>query len=130
MPLYEELVVTGAWWDYVDDVAVHRVGPIVLSHPGPMNRLMRAWSRGGDLWLRRTAILCQISAKDGTDLPLLYDCIEPALASKEFFLRKAVGWALRQVAWRDPGEVRRYVRRMGDRLSPLSRREAPKNIGA
>ncbi|MDE2293207.1 MAG: DNA alkylation repair protein [Elusimicrobia bacterium] len=129
MPLYEELIVAGAWWDYVDDLAAHRVGPIVLSHPGPMKRLMRSWSRSDDLWKRRTSIICQLGAKERTDLALLYDCIEPSLASREFFLRKAIGWALRQLAWRDPAEVRRYVKGMGDRLSPLSRREAIKNIG-
>jgi 3-methyladenine DNA glycosylase AlkD len=60
---------------------------------------------------------------------LLYACIEPSLGSSEFFLRKAIGWALRQHAWTDPGEVQRYVRRNRDRLSGLSIREALKNVG-
>jgi 3-methyladenine DNA glycosylase AlkD len=55
--------------------------------------------------------------------------IEPALSSKEFFLRKAIGWALRQHAWTDPKEIRRYVREHETQLSPLSRREALKNVG-
>ena len=95
-----------------------------------MKRVMLAWSTDDDMWKRRSAILCQIKAKDRTDLDLLYACIEPSLGSKEFFLRKAIGWALRQYAWTDPEEVRRYVARNKERLSGLSRREALKNIGA
>ena len=72
---------------------------------------MRAWSRSTDMWKRRTAILCQLKFKADTDLALLYDCIEPNLGDKEFFIRKAIGWALRQHAWTDPDEVRRYVTR-------------------
>ncbi|HTV78237.1 MAG TPA: DNA alkylation repair protein [Steroidobacteraceae bacterium] len=130
MRLYEELIVSGAWWDYVDDIASHRVGPILRAYPAPMRRRMLAWSRSPNLWKRRTSIICQLGSKADTDLGLLYACIEPSLEAQEFFLRKAIGWALRQYAWTDPAEVRRYVRRNHDRLSPLSRREALKNIGA
>ena len=89
---------------------------------------MRAWSRSDDLWKRRSAILCQLTFKKDTDLDLLYAVIEPALGSREFFLRKAIGWALRQHAWTDPGEVRRYVREHDKELSGLSKREALKNV--
>lgn len=128
LPLYEEFIVSGAWWDYVDLIAGRRVGPILASHQRPMSALMRRWSRDANLWKRRTAILAQLGFKDRTDLELLYACIEPNLADREFFIRKAIGWALRQYAWTDPREVARYVRAQGDRLSPLSRREATKNI--
>jgi len=128
LPLYEELIVTGAWWDYVDEIAARRVGPILRSHPEPMRKKMLAWSASSNIWKRRTAILCQLRFKRDTDLDLLYACIEPSLASKEFFLRKAIGWALRQYAWTDPNEVKRYVRRHKDQLSALSQREALKNV--
>jgi len=128
MPLYEEIIVTGAWWDYVDDVASHRVGPILRDFPAPMRKKMLAWSKSENMWKRRTSIICQLGFKRNTDLDLLYACIEPSLDSKEFFLRKAIGWALRQYAWTDPAEVKRYVRRHKDRLSNLSQREALKNI--
>ena len=95
-----------------------------------MTETMLGWSRGDDLWKRRSAIICQIKAKAATDLDLLYACISPSLESKQFFLRKAIGWALRQYAWTDPTEVRRYVAANEDRLSGLSRCEALKNIGA
>jgi 3-methyladenine DNA glycosylase AlkD len=130
MTMYEELIVTGAWWDYVDDIASHRVGPILRDYPAPMRRKMLSWSKSKDLWKRRTAIICQLGFKSETDLELLYACIEPSLQSREFFLQKAIGWALRQYAWTDGTEIRKYVRLNRGRLSGLSYREALKNIGA
>ena len=129
MKMYEEMIVTGAWWDYVDEIASHRVGPILKDHPATMRRKMLSWSKSDNLWKRRTSILCQLGFKAETDLELLYACIEPSLSSKEFFLRKAIGWALRQYAWTNAAEVQKYCARERNRLSPLSRREALKNIG-
>jgi 3-methyladenine DNA glycosylase AlkD len=128
LSLYAYMIATGAWWDHVDDLATHHVGRLLRAYPTEIKPRMLNWSRSDDLWLRRAAIICQVGAKDAIDLELLYACIEPALDAKEFFLRKAIGWALREHAWRDPGEVRRYVAALGDRLSPLSRREALKNL--
>ena len=127
LPMYEEMIVTGAWWDLVDTLAGHNLGDLLRAEPRRMKPLMRRWARDPDLWKRRAAILCQLGLKADTDLELLYDCIEPNLASREFFIRKAIGWALRQYAWTDPQEVRRYVREHRERLSPLSVREALKN---
>jgi 3-methyladenine DNA glycosylase AlkD len=126
--LYEELVVTGAWWDYVDHIASHLVGGILRTHPVPMRRKMLLWSKSKNLWKRRVSILCQLGFKGQTDIELLYSCIEPSLGSREFFLRKAIGWALRQYAWTDAGEIKRYVRVNRTRLSALSCREALKNL--
>ena len=128
MVAYEEMIVSGAWWDYVDGIAAQRVGPILRQYPAPMKRLMRQWSRCGNIWKRRTSIICQLGSKGATDLKLLYGCIEPSIGEQEFFLRKAVGWALRQYAWTDPAEVVRYVSEKGGELSPLSKREALKNV--
>jgi 3-methyladenine DNA glycosylase AlkD len=129
MKLYEELIVSGAWWDYVDDIAAHRVGTILRDYPAPMRRRMLSWSKSADMWKRRSAIICQLGFKEETDLELLYACIAPSLHSREFFLRKAIGWALRQYAWTDPQEIRKYVRLNRTRLSALSCREALKNVG-
>ena len=126
--MYEELIVTGAWWDYVDGIASHRIGQILRDYPAPMRRKMLSWSKSTNLWKRRTSILCQLGFKSATDLNLLYACIEPSLGSREFFLQKAIGWALRQHAWTDPLEIKKYVQLNHTRLSPLSRREALKNI--
>ncbi|HSU15600.1 DNA alkylation repair protein [Longimicrobium sp.] len=128
LPMYEEIVVTGAWWDYVDDVAAHRLPVLLRRFPGEMRREMLAWSRGGDIWKRRAAILCQLPLKRDTDLDLLERCIEPSLGRAEFWLRKAIGWALRQHARTDPGWVMRYVREHAAELSPLSKREALKQL--
>jgi 3-methyladenine DNA glycosylase AlkD len=128
VPMFEELIVTGAWWDFVDTIAGHSLGAILRAEPRRMKPLMRRWSKDEDMWKRRAAILCQLGFKRETDLKLLYDCIEPNLSHKDFFIRKAIGWSLRQYAWTDPKEVRRYVKANRDRLSGLSVREAMKNI--
>ena len=126
--MYEEMIVTAAWWDVVDALASHSVGALLRAYPNPIGKRMRAWSRDENMWKRRTSIICQLGSKKETNLDLLYGCIEPSLDSKEFFLRKAIGWALRQYAWTDSGEVRRYVKENEKRLSPLSCREALKNL--
>lgn len=128
LPLYEEMIVVGAWWDYVDMIASHFIGGLLKRYPDVLKPEMRAWAQDTHLWKRRTAILCQLTFKDETDLALLYDCMEPALEEKEFFLRKAIGWALRQYARTDPQEVIRYVHEHADRLSGLSKREALKHL--
>jgi 3-methyladenine DNA glycosylase AlkD len=129
LDLYRELVVTGAWWDVVDTLASHRVGPILRTHRDKVRPMIVAWSTDPDMWLRRTSIICQLGARETIDLDLLTACIEPNLADSEFFIRKAIGWSLRQHAWIDPAWVQDYVRLNEDRLSPLSRREALKNVG-
>ena len=128
LPIYEEMIVSGAWWDYVDDLATHRIGPLLALYPDPMRATMLAWSRDANLWKRRTAILCQNTFKAATDEALLDACIEPNLNDKDFFIRKAIGWALREYAKTRPAAVRRYVREHEATLSPLSRREATKHL--
>ena len=131
MPLYRHLVESGAWWDLVDDIAAHRVGPVLRSHPETEAARMRSWAVDGDLWVRRAAILSQLLSKEQTDRRLLLDCVTPNLADKEFFIRKAIGWSLRQYA-RSGAEAADWVRHrvadLGPRLSPLSRREALKHL--
>lgn len=129
LPMFEELIVTGAWWDYVDEVA-HIVGEMLRDHPREMRRVMRDWSNDANMWKRRVSIICQNAFKEKTDLRLLYSNIEPNLSDRDFFIRKAIGWALRAYAWTDPVEVARYVRENGSRLSGLSIREALKNVPA
>ena len=129
LPMYEEMIVSGAWWDYVDLIAAHRLSAILQNDRPATKSAMLAWSRDENMWKRRSAILCQIRAKAATDLDLLHACIEPSMGSEEFFLRKAIGWALREYGGTDPDEVRRYVAANEERLSALSRREALKNIG-
>jgi len=126
LALLERLIVEGAWWDYVDTLA-RKVGGLLVRDPSLAGD-MRAWSCDENMWKRRVSIICQLGFKERTDLGLLYDCIEPNLDDREFFVRKAIGWALRDYAWHDPREVDRYVREHAHRLSPLSKREATKNL--
>lgn len=128
LPLYKHLATTGAWWDLVDPVASDRVGPILLRFPEEVAPVVRRWAVGDDLWLRRTAILSQLKARERTDTGLLHDCIEPNLDDASFWIRKAIGWALRSYARSDPAWVRAEVARCGSRLSGLSRREALKHL--
>ena len=126
VPMYEELIVTGAWWDLVDELAVHRMGSLLAAYPDVMRPLVLRWAGDADLWKRRTAILCQNAFKSRTDPALLYACIQPSLSDNDFFARKAIGWALREYAKTNPAEVLRYVTSTG--ITGLSRREALKNI--
>jgi 3-methyladenine DNA glycosylase AlkD len=127
LPLYEHMIVTGAWWDYVDEIAARRVGPLLLAYPDAIASVMRTWSRDPDLWRRRTSIICQLAAKDRTDVPLLTECLAAGIGERDFFIRKAIGWALRQHARIDPDWVRAFVTEHPD-LSPLSVREATKHL--
>jgi 3-methyladenine DNA glycosylase AlkD len=127
MALYEKLIVEGAWWDFVDEIATNRVGPIFRAHPKSMRPLMLRWAKDANMWKARTAILCQCRSREETDAEFLYACIEPSIASKEFFLRKAIGWALREYARYEMAEVKRYVKKNESRLSGLSKREALKH---
>jgi 3-methyladenine DNA glycosylase AlkD len=128
VPLYRHLITTGAWWDLVDEVASNRVGPILLSHRDDLTPLVRGWATEEDLWLRRSAIISQLGFKDRTDSTLLRDTIDPNVSDTRFWIRKAIGWALRQYARTDPEWVRALVGSYGDRLSGLSRREALKHL--
>jgi 3-methyladenine DNA glycosylase AlkD len=128
VPLYRHLVTTGAWWDIVDEVASNRIGPILLGHRDAMTPLVRGWATDGDLWVRRTAILSQLGFRERTDVGLLREAIDPNVADTSFWIRKAIGWALRQYARTDPEWVRALVTSYGDRLSGLSRREALKHL--
>jgi 3-methyladenine DNA glycosylase AlkD len=127
MPLMRRLAVAGAWWDLVDGAS-----PIardaLAADPAAVAPLLRAWARDDDLWVRRVAVISQLQRKADTDRTLLADVLEPNLDRPEFFLRKAVGWALRDFARTDPDWVRAYVAAHPS-LSALSRREALRHIG-
>lgn len=128
--LHEHLVRTGAWWDYVDDIASHHVGPVLRAHPVGVAPVIRDWAGADDLWLRRTAILSQLGAKTVTDPVLLADTIAANLPGSpfgaEFFVRKAIGWALREFAKTHPQWVLAFV--ADHDLSPLSEREATTHL--
>lgn len=129
LELYRHLITTGAWWDLVDTVAGDLVGGVLASHRSETTPIMRAWATDDDIWLRRTSVICQLKHGADTDLGLLSYAIEANVDDTSFWLRKAIGWALRQYARTDPEWVRAEVDRLGSRLSGLSRREALKHLG-
>lgn len=138
LPLLRHLITTGAWWDHVDELATHHVAPILLRHRSFVTQIIQSWSTDSDLWIRRTAIICQLPHKDATDTDLLAEVIEanldteaagePTAYGKVFWIRKAIGWALRQHARTDPQWVIDFVAAHEDRLSGLSKREALKHL--
>ena len=129
LPLYRDLIVEGAWWDLVDEVATHLICDLVVGHPDEVWPTVDSWIDDEDMWLRRTAIICQVGAKENIDAARLFQFCEARAFEKEFFIRKAIGWALRQHARVDPDAVARFVIEHRDQLSGLSYREATKHIG-
>jgi len=127
LPAIEEMVVTGAWWDYVDAIAGRGMGAMLAAHPDPMKAVLRDWAKDDDIWKRRTAILAQLRARGETDTALLADAIRPSIGDPEFFLRKGIGWALREYSKTDPAWVLEFVGAHPG-LSVLSRREALKYL--
>lgn len=125
VPLIEHMVRTGRWWDVTDELA-GRVRELLDAHPRDGESLVRGWCVSEELWLRRLAILSQLGRRDRADLRLLADVLEPNLRDPEFFIRKAVGWALRDAARAFPEWVSAYA--SAHALSPLSRREALKHL--
>jgi 3-methyladenine DNA glycosylase AlkD len=128
VPLYERLIVEGAWWDFVDDVAARLAGRVLLAEREPMRPVVTRWVDAGDMWLRRAAVISQLLHGEETDAAMLFDFCLRRAGEKEFFIRKAIGWALRQYARTDPDAVRRFLLDHGDELSGLSVREAAKHL--
>jgi len=122
----EYLIVTKSWWDTVDALASHPVGTHFQRYPAVKKKYLTKWRKSKNIWLRRTAILFQLGYKKETDFDLLCEIINENLGSDEFFINKAIGWALRQYAYTDPKAVKKFVK--ATELHPLSRREAMKHL--
>jgi 3-methyladenine DNA glycosylase AlkD len=133
LPLVEEMITTGAWWDLVDDISGNVLARLLERHPNELEPLLRRWARGDDLWLRRAAMLVHRSVdKRAFDAVLLYDTILPSIGqgrfTDEFFIRKGIGWALRERSYAAPDEVRAFCEHYASQLAPLTVREALKVI--
>jgi 3-methyladenine DNA glycosylase AlkD len=128
LPLYERMIVESAWWDICDDISGEALGTLLQCEPKVVKAALRRWAVGDDLWLRRAAILAQRRMKQGFDAPLLYECILPSIGSGpfagEFFIRKGIGWALRERSYVAPDEVQAFCREYATQLAPLTVREA------
>ena len=123
LPVARQLVQTKSWWDTVDTLASHVVGAIVLKNP-QLREEMDRWIEDSDFWVARVAILHQLRYKSATDAKRLFSYCELRAADTEFFIRKAIGWALREYSKTDADAVRSFVATHEDRLSGLSKREA------
>jgi len=124
--MLDELIVSGAWWDFIDAMAPNHHAWLLAQEPKTVKPMLRSYAVDANLWRRRVAILCQLKAKSATDEALLFDCIKKSLDHKEFFVRKAIGWALRAHSRINPDAVVAFVERYAHRLSPLSKREGLK----
>ncbi|KOV57066.1 DNA alkylation repair protein [Streptomyces sp. MMG1121] len=128
LPVTRYLVTTAPWWDTVDLLAAHVVGTLVAADP-KLTADMDTWITDGDLWVARTALLHQLTWKERTDAERLFGYCLLQSGHPDFFIRKAIGWALREYAKTDPEAVRTFLARERGRFAPLSVREALKNIG-
>ena len=133
LPEVEEMIVTGAWWDLVDDISGNVLARLLERHPAEMKPLLRRWAKGDHLWLRRAAMLVHRSVSDPLfDAVLLYETILPSIGkspfAEEFFIRKGIGWALRERSYAAPEEVKAFCTEYAAQLAPLTVREALKVI--
>jgi len=121
------MIVTKPWWDSCDPLSGTVVGGIVKRYPGSAS-VMEEWIADDDLWLRRAALLHQLKWKEDCDQERLFRFCRETMEEKDFFIRKAIGWALRQHARVAPAEVSRFLTANRGRLSGLSFREAAKHL--
>jgi 3-methyladenine DNA glycosylase AlkD len=134
LPVLQELILTGPWWDHNDEISGQALPWLLQRHPPETQRLMRQWANSESLWLRRAAMLGQRGLKaPHFDAVLLYDCILPSTGSSamagEFFIRKGMGWALRERSYAAPDEVQAFCDHYRSQLSPLTLREALRVLG-
>jgi 3-methyladenine DNA glycosylase AlkD len=120
-----KLIETKPWWDTIDSLAIHTVGRLVAEHPELVLDMDR-WVASDNVWIVRTAIIHQLSYKANTDVERLFAYCLQRSAHRDFFIRKAIGWALREYSKTDERAVRAFVREHADTLSGLSRTEALK----
>jgi len=128
LDLYGELIVDGSWWDLVDEIATRLVGRALEKDRIGVTPAVSGWISSPDLWLRRTSIICQVTRGAETDRVLLADACVANLADTDFFIRKAIGWSLRDLSKSDPDWVRRFVDEHRADMSGLTLREASKYL--
>jgi len=128
LPLYERMIREGAWWDFVDEIAVNLVGTVYGNYRAQARPVIERWIDDDDMWIRRTAILAHLKHKKETDAAQLFEhCLKRA-HEQEFFIRKAIGWALREYSKTDPRVVRAFLRKNRKRLSNLSYTEGSRHL--
>jgi len=124
--LIEYLIVTNSWWDTVDYIAKLILGKYLLTYPDEIAKVIPYFANHENMWLNRSAILFQLGYKNKTDQDLLFNLCLQHKSSDEFFIQKAIGWALREYGKTNPDSVLDFVKSAG--LKPLSTKEAIRNI--
>jgi 3-methyladenine DNA glycosylase AlkD len=128
VPMYERMIREGGWWDFVDELAIQVVGRVLQREREQLRARLEKWIDDRDLWIRRSAILSQIRHKKETDERMLLAFCLLCANEKEFFIRKAIGWALREYARTAPDVVRGFLRKHREAFSPLTVREASRHL--
>ncbi len=126
-PMYVNCLKRCAWWDTLDAYATRLVSPVFLNNPQLRGEVWE-WAGHSSMWMRRASILAHLKHKEDTHLPLFEDTLLKLASEQEFFIRKAIGWALRQYSYANPEWVAQFVDTHHATLSPLSRKEALKVI--
>jgi 3-methyladenine DNA glycosylase AlkD len=124
---FEKMIRQKSWWDTVDDIAANLIGKLLLKHP-ELVTTMDDWIQDECLWIRRTALIYQLTWKQETDAGRLLRYCETTMHEKDFFIRKAIGWALRQYSKTQPQVVKKFIQKNRSSLSPLSIREGSKYL--
>lgn len=128
LPTIETLITTKSWWDTVDGLASRKVGDLFQQFPGEVGEYIHRWRHSDNSWLRRTTLLFQLSYKANTDEALLFSLIKENTSSDEFFIQKAIGWALREYSKTASMAVKQFVTEQT--MASLSKREALKWLKA
>lgn len=128
LPFIKNLILTKSWWDTVDFLASTSIGHILKNDKAQAVISANSFYDQGELWLQRTALLFQLKYKSDTDEVLLYDLIKRTFGSKEFFINKASGWALRQYSKFNKDSVRQFINENQGKMAPLTIREGSKYL--
>lgn len=126
LPFLERMITDKSWWDTVDLLASNLMGAYFKKYPEKIPATITRWAKTENFWLHRTCILFQLKYGDNTDQKLLFDLCTKYAYEKEFFMRKAIGWALREYSKFNPAAVKKFIQKQA--LSPLSIREASKYL--
>ena len=125
---YEMMIRTGKWWDYVDAISANLIGSLLVKYCEEMKLVLKQWIADENIWIRRSAILSQLRLKEKTDKKMLYSFCKKCLHEESFWIRKAIGWALREYSKTDPNSVHRFIQSHQEQMSNLTKREASKYL--
>ena len=124
--MIEHLIVNNSWWDSVDFISKNVLGKYLQLFPEQIQNTVERFSKSNNLWLNRSSILYQLGYKKNTNAAILFNQCERFKESDEFFIQKAIGWALREYGKTNPKAVLGFVK--STKLKPLSHREAIRNL--